>query len=252
MEDWTFVSLGNEQNFGIRTTGLEEKAAACQMLVCYARELKEHFVNYVEETVKLMVPLLKFYSMTSPCNGRRLLSLSPRVCADPGSEYLQSTWSYICPNLLAAISVEIDVDVKIDLLRSLARCIELLGVGCLNNEQMQELLQIMIKSFSGHFERQEERLARRKEEDYDEGVEEKLEDQNDDDVYILERLGDIIHVLFATHKEGFIPVFNQLLPYASKLLSQDHPWTDQQWGLCIFDDLIEYTGSASLSFQDTF
>eukprot|EP00096_Caligus_rogercresseyi_P013318 TRINITY_DN5993_c0_g1_i1.p1 TRINITY_DN5993_c0_g1~~TRINITY_DN5993_c0_g1_i1.p1 ORF type:complete len:1098 (-),score=338.86 TRINITY_DN5993_c0_g1_i1:478-3771(-) len=253
MEDWTFVSLGNEQNFGIRTTGLEEKAAACQMLVCYARELKEHFVNYVEETVKLMVPLLKFLfhdkvrataADSFPC----LLECA-RI---RGSEYLQSTWSYICPNLLAAISVEIDVDVKIDLLRSLARCIELLGVGCLNNEQMQELLQIMIKSFSGHFERQEERLARRKEEDYDEGVEEKLEDQNDDDVYILERLGDIIHVLFATHKEGFIPVFNQLLPYASKLLSQDHPWTDQQWGLCIFDDLIEYTGSASLSFQDTF
>jgi hypothetical protein len=31
------------------------------MLVCYARELKEGFVNYVEETTKLMVPLLRFY-----------------------------------------------------------------------------------------------------------------------------------------------------------------------------------------------
>ena len=31
------------------------------MLVCYARELKEHFVEYTEDTVKLMVPMLKFY-----------------------------------------------------------------------------------------------------------------------------------------------------------------------------------------------
>jgi hypothetical protein len=31
------------------------------MLVCYAKELKEGFVNYVEETTKLMVPLLRFY-----------------------------------------------------------------------------------------------------------------------------------------------------------------------------------------------
>ena len=40
---------------------MEDKATACQMLVCYARELKEHFVEYTEDTVKLMVPMLKFY-----------------------------------------------------------------------------------------------------------------------------------------------------------------------------------------------
>ena len=51
--------MGEQQNFGIKTAGLEDKATACQMLVCYARELKEHFVEYTEQTVKLMVPMLK-------------------------------------------------------------------------------------------------------------------------------------------------------------------------------------------------
>ena len=46
---------------GIKTAGLEEKATACQMLVCYARELKEAFANHTEEVVRLMVPMLKFY-----------------------------------------------------------------------------------------------------------------------------------------------------------------------------------------------
>lgn len=59
--DWQFVSLGEQQNFGIRTAGLEDKASACEMLVCYARELNEGFAPYAEEVVKLMVPLLKFY-----------------------------------------------------------------------------------------------------------------------------------------------------------------------------------------------
>ena len=36
-EDWQFVQLGEQQNFGIKTAGLEDKATACQMLVCYAR-----------------------------------------------------------------------------------------------------------------------------------------------------------------------------------------------------------------------
>lgn len=50
-----------QQSFGIRTAGLEEKTTACQMLVCYARELKEGFAEYAEEVVKITVPLLKFY-----------------------------------------------------------------------------------------------------------------------------------------------------------------------------------------------
>ncbi len=50
-----------QQSFGIRTAGLEDKATACQMLVCYARELKEGFAAYTEQVVKIMVQHLKFY-----------------------------------------------------------------------------------------------------------------------------------------------------------------------------------------------
>ncbi len=37
---------------------LEDKATACQMLVCYARELKEAFAPYVEEVLNTMLPML--------------------------------------------------------------------------------------------------------------------------------------------------------------------------------------------------
>ena len=56
-----------QQSFGIRTAGLEEKATACQMLVCYARELKEGFAAYCEEVVKIMVAHLKFYFHDGLC-----------------------------------------------------------------------------------------------------------------------------------------------------------------------------------------
>lgn len=38
-DGWEFVNLGDQQSFGIKTAGLEEKATACQMLV---RALKPH------------------------------------------------------------------------------------------------------------------------------------------------------------------------------------------------------------------
>ena len=45
-ENWEFVNIGGGQSFGIATAGLEEKATACSMLVCYAKELGGKFGNY--------------------------------------------------------------------------------------------------------------------------------------------------------------------------------------------------------------
>ncbi len=100
-EDWQFVSLGEQQNFGIKTAGLEDKATACQMLVCYARELKEHFVEYAEQTVKLMVPMLKFYFH----DGVRTAAAESLPCLLEcakirGPQYVQEMWTFICPELL--------------------------------------------------------------------------------------------------------------------------------------------------------
>ncbi len=119
------------------------------MLVCYARELKEHFVEYAEPTVKLMVPMLKFYfhdgvrtaaAESIPC----LLE-----CAQVrGGQYVQEMWSYVCPEMLKAIEAEPETDVLAEDFSSLARCVELLGAGCLNEQQMGELVRIMQKTFT--------------------------------------------------------------------------------------------------------
>ena len=58
--DWQFVTLGDQQNFGIRTAGLEDKATACQMLVCYARELKTGFSPYTKQVSSSMAWLFEY------------------------------------------------------------------------------------------------------------------------------------------------------------------------------------------------
>lgn len=40
-DGWEFVNLGDQQSFGIKTAGLEEKATACQMLVSRAEKLAQ-------------------------------------------------------------------------------------------------------------------------------------------------------------------------------------------------------------------
>jgi hypothetical protein len=133
----------------------------------------------------------------------------------------------------------------------------------------------LLQTMTEHFKRQEERASKRAggEEDYDEGkyhesllgqqhgsktsllphqtkttpcvpgVEEHLEDEDEEDVYILSKVGDVVHALFSTHRDAFLPAFERLLPHFTRLLQPGRPWSDLQWGLCIFDDLLEYTGN---------
>jgi hypothetical protein len=42
--------------------------------------------------------------------------------------------------------------------------------------------------------------------------------QDDEDVYILSKVVDILHSFFGTHKESFMPVFEKVMPFFAKML----------------------------------
>lgn len=253
-DDWQFVNLGEQQNFGIRTAGLEDKASACEMLVCYARELKEGFASYAEEVVRLMVPMLKFYFhdgvRTAAAESLPYLLDCAKI---RGPQYLEGMWNFVSPELLKAIYSEPEGDVVAELLNSLGKCIETLGPNCLGQEAMDEVLKIIDKFMGEHFEKSDKRKQAREEEDYDQEVEEMLVEQDDADIYLLSRIADIVHALFKTNKAEFLPSFNKVVPHFIKLLDPSRSsWADQQWGLCIFDDVIEYTGPNCAQYQQFF
>ncbi|XP_046806157.1 importin-5 isoform X2 [Lucilia cuprina] len=251
--DWSFINLGEQQNFAIRTAGMEDKASACEMLVCYARELKDGFADYAEEVVRLMVPMLKFYFhdgvRTAAAESLPYLLDCAKI---KGPQYLEGMWLYICPELLKVIGTEPEADVQAELLNSLAKCIETLGPNCLNDEAMKQVLEIITKYMDEHFERADKRLAARNEEDYDDGVEEELAEQDDTDTYILSKVIDILHSLFVTNKAQFLPHFEHVVKHFVKLLDPARSWSDRQWGLCAFDDVIEFCGPASAPYQQFF
>ncbi|KPP64331.1 importin-5-like [Scleropages formosus] len=227
-DGWEFVNLGDQQSFGIKTAGLEEKATACQMLVCYAKELKEGFVDYTEQVVKLMCARVR------------------------GPEYLTQMWHFMCDALIKAIGTEPDSDVLSEIMHSFAKCIELMGDGCLNNEHFDELGGILKGKLEEHFKNQEVRQAKRQDEDYDEQVEETLQDEDDNDVYILTKVSDILHSVFSSYKEKVLPWFEQLLQLVVNLIGPHRPWPDRQWGLCIFDDVVEHCSPSSFKYAEYF
>jgi hypothetical protein len=53
--------------------------------------------------------------------------------------------------------------------------------------------------------------------------------QDDADTYILSKISDIIHSIFGTHQEEFLPLFEQLLPMFVKLEYQVYKSLDYQY-----------------------
>ena len=157
---WFFIFfyLQYQQKFGIKTAGLEDKSTACQMLVCYARELKEGFAPYTEQVVKLMVPLLKFYFhdlvRTAAAESLPFLLECAKI---KGDGYLRQMWAYMCPEVLKAMSAEPEPEVQILIMDALARCIETLGVGCMTADYFTELGTILHDIIDTHKNRQIER-----------------------------------------------------------------------------------------------
>jgi len=252
-DGWEFVTLGEQQKFGIKTAGLEDKSTACQMLVHYARELKDGFAEYTEEVVKIMVPLLKFYFHdTVRVTAAEALPHLLECAKFKGESYLREMWTYICPELLTSIEREPEEQVVPEMMESFAKCVEVLPVGFITEEYFTQLATIIHEKLEKHAERQTERVGKRKEEDYDEEVEEMLKDEHDTDSYILSKVSDVMHSLFKTHKEAILPFFEHMLADFSKLLEPQQPSSDRQWALCIFDDLLEYTGPSSIKYQQYF
>ncbi|CAG0896808.1 unnamed protein product [Darwinula stevensoni] len=254
-DDWQYISLGEHQNLGIRTSGLEDKANACQMLVCYARELKEGFAPYAREVLNLMVPLLKFlfHEGVRSAAADSLPALLESAKLNPETQgQVVEMWTYTCPELLKAIENENEGEVLSDLLGSLAKCIEVLGSGCLNEEAMREIFRLLDKTLKEHFQKASERLQQRSDEDYDEVIEEQLREENEDDVYILTKVADVLHSLFLVYRESLYSYFDQILPHFVHLLQSERPPADRQWGICIFDDLIEFTGPSAVKYREYF
>ncbi|CAM4380542.1 unnamed protein product, partial [Caretta caretta] len=131
-------------------------------------------------------------------------------------------------------------------------CIEVMGDGCLNNEHFEELGGILKGKLEEHFKNQELRQVKRQDEDYDEQVEESLQDEDDSDVYILTKVSDILHSIFSSYQEKVLLWFEQLLPLIVNLICPHRPWPDRQWGLCIFDDIVEHCSPSSFKYAEYF
>ena len=147
-------------------------------MFCFAKELKEGFVNYTTEVTKLMVPLFKCCFHDDIRLGAAKSMPHLLECAQiRGEQCVFEIWSLICNDLIEAIDSECKQEVLAELMTSFSLCVDFMGLRALNEEQMGSVIKILVKFLSEHFTKQEQRHKMRRDEDYDDETEDQLLDE---------------------------------------------------------------------------
>eukprot|EP00741_Cyanophora_paradoxa_P006672 tig00001030_g6453.t1 len=256
-EGFETIQIGDKR-IGIKTSVLEEKATACNMICCYVHQLKDGFAPYVDQVAKLMVPLAKFYyseevrSAAVSCLGdlMQATSLALKKAGQTDRTPVKQLLDFIMGSLLEAIKAEPEPDVIMAMLDALRECVEVAGEGMLSPEQLKligEGVQEIIKDCGT---RRKQRASKRKHEDCDEEETEALDDEEVRDDEILDTMAAALGSVMRNSRAAFVPVLQELLHLFMDMMNPKRGATERRIGVCIADDIIEHLGAAAHGYYD--
>ncbi|KAF3322060.1 importin-5 isoform X2 [Carex littledalei] len=254
------ITLGDKR-IGIRTSVLEEKATACNMLCCYADELKEGFFPWIDQVAPTLVPLLKFYFheevRRAAVAAMPELLRSAKLAIEKGQaqgrdeSYLKQLSDYIIPALVEALHKEPETEICASMLDSLNECMQISGT-LLGEGQVRAIVDEIKTVITASATRRRERSERAKAEDFDADEGELLQEENEQEEEVFDQVGECLGTLIKTFKVSFLPFFDELSIYITPMLGKDKTAEERRIAICIFDDVAEQCREAALKYYDTY
>ncbi|TVY92395.1 Importin subunit beta [Lachnellula willkommii] len=255
-EGWELVPLKGKV-IGIKTSTLDDKHMAIELLVVYAQVLEAAFAPFVAEIMeKIALPGLAFFfhdpvRVVSAKCVPQLLNSYKKAFGSPSNE-LQGLWNGTIEKLLEVLSAEPAVDTLAEMYQCFYESVEVMGKGCLTPQNMETF----IDSAHSALEDYKDRVAARQEEKDEVNREEGEEESEDtlfaieDDQTLLSDMNKAYHCIFKNHGTAFLPAWERLhATYEAFLKSPDA--TQRQWGLCIMDDVLEFCGDQSWKYNES-
>ncbi|XP_057484195.1 uncharacterized protein LOC130770680 [Actinidia eriantha] len=259
-ESMETITLGDKR-IGIKTSVLEEKATACNMLCCYADELKEGFFPWIDQVAPTLVPLLKFYFheevRKAAVSAMPELLRSAKLAVEKGlaqgrnESYIKQLSDYIVPALVEALHKEPDTEICASMLDALNECLQISG-PLLGESQVRSIVDEIKQVITASSSRKRERAERAKAEDFDAEEGELLKEENEQEEEVFDQVGEILGTLIKTFKASFLPFFDELSSYLTPMWGKDKTAEERRIAICIFDDVAEQCHEAALKYYDTY
>ncbi|CAG8467268.1 7180_t:CDS:10 [Paraglomus occultum] len=252
-DGWELVGVEGQQ-IGIKTLVLEEKCTAVEMLICYARELGASFRPYVESVMEIVLPLLKFFFHDEVRNAAAAVIpylLASVKKADENPEYLASLWHTVAQKVIEAIAGESDPLFLWQLYITFHESLETAGDNSLNADELDAFTRATESQLQDFYQRLKQREQAKLNKEFDAEDEDLILEEQQTEENVLGELSKALHILLKTHKTAYLPSFDHLLPIITTFLSDTNS-AARQWSLCVFDDLVEFTGPESWKYQGHF
>ena len=217
LEGMETVSIGDKR-IGIRTSGLEEKATACNMMACFLAELQDGFHAFIDPTTEIMVPLLQFYyhdevrSAAVSCMPELIKCTSKFVQNNPGAADPASVTqlsAVIYDKLVESIIREPEVEIQIAMLDALQESVEAATAVNISPDRFKSFLEVIPKLWSEIQQRTEERHESTGNEDFDEEEHEVLLQEGQTDDEMQEMIVQCLGGFFKTFGQSFFVEYQQ-------------------------------------------
>ncbi|KAF2535051.1 hypothetical protein F2Q68_00022330 [Brassica cretica] len=254
------IILGDKR-IGIKTSVLEEKATACNMLCCYADELKEGFFPWIAQVAPTLVPLLKFYFheevRRAAVSAMPELMRSAKLAIEQGKSqghdlsYLKQLSDYIIPAMLEALHKEPDTEICVSMLEAINECLQISG-NLLDEGKIRSIVDEVKQVMTASSSRKRERGERANAEDFDAEEGELIKEENEQEEEIFDQVGEILGTLVKTFKSSFLPFFDELSSYLTPMWGRDKTAEERRIAICIFDDVAEQCRDAAFKYYDTY
>ncbi|ETL86272.1 hypothetical protein L917_14290 [Phytophthora nicotianae] len=250
----------NDKCLSIRTSILEEKATACQLLAGMATDLEDAFFPYAEQVTQVLAPLLT-ESVHSDIRASAIRAMPALVkcvaisTAAPAKEHsevaIKQMVDFALGRLVNALTSEPEVDLVVSIMQSMIRCLTdaraLHPTLELNEAQLSELVHGLLVILGDSFQRRAMRRGA--------GSDMEAEDEEDDasqssETQVAEQelqfvLAECIGTLAKTHGAAFFPVFMTLLwEKVAALAAPGCLVEDRRLALFVVDDVLEHCGPA--------
>ena len=252
-DGWEMVPVKGKV-IGIKTSILEDKQMAIELIVIYAQQLEAAFEPYVLQIMEnVSLPGLGFF-LNDPVRVASAKSVpvllnSMKKARGERSPELARLWDLTIEKILELLGAEPAIDIMGEMYQCFYESVEVMGKNCLTQDHMSSF----IESAKTVLEDYQTRVKARQEEWQE--TEEGEEDNEDtlfaieDDQNLLSDMNKAFHTIFKNQETSFLPAWARLMPFYDAFISSEDS-TQRQWALCIMDDVLEFCGEQSWSYQD--
>jgi hypothetical protein len=253
-EGWELVPLKGKV-IGIKTSTLDDKHMAIELLVVYAQVLEGDFAPFVAEIMeKIALPGLAFFFhdpvrvVSAKCVPQLLNSY--KKAFGVASPEIQGLWNATIVKLLEVLGAEPAVDTLAEMYQSFYESVEVMGKGCLTQKHMETFIESAQSALDDYKDRVKGRLEMAEDINKEDGEEESEEIlfAIEDDQTLLSDMNKAFHCIFKNHGIDFLPSWQALTGTYDAFLKNSDP-TQRQWGLCIMDDVLEFCGEKSWEYS---